>query len=214
MSASVMTVQQIRDAEAQVMETVPEATLMARAADAVAAECEMILAADPGRMADARVAVLVGSGHNGGDALLAGARLRHRGANVTALLVAGGVHLPSLGEARAAGVSIVDAAADAEAAAAVVATAHVVIDGIVGIGSSPDLRAPADALVATIPTSAAVVAVDIPSGLDADSAAADAAHVSATVTVTFTAPKACLAQEPASASAGRVIVAEVGIPRQ
>ncbi|MFV0285800.1 MAG: NAD(P)H-hydrate epimerase [Demequina sp.] len=213
MAVPTMTVQQIRDAEALTMQAVPEAELMARAADAVAAECEMILEQAPGRLLGARVAVLVGSGHNGGDALLAAARLRHRGADVTALLVAGGVHMASLSEARAAGVAVADAVADPGAATDMVAAAHLVIDGIVGIGSAPGLRPPADALVAAIDSETPVVSVDIPSGLDADSGAADAFHVRATATVTFTAPKACLIEEPARASAGRVIVADVGIAR-
>lgn len=208
-----MTVQQIREAEARAMETVSEATLMARAADAVATEAEMILASEVGRLMGSRVAVLVGPGNNGGDALLAAARLQHRGCSVTAVMVAGTSHDASRDEALDAGVTTVQAADYPHVARMALERADLVIDGIVGIGSTPGLRAPADALAAAIPPGTTVLAVDIPSGLDADSGGASAAHIEADVTVTFTALKACLVTAPASDAAGRVIVAQVGVPR-
>lgn len=209
-----MTVAQIREAEEVAMASVSEDTLMARAADAVAAEAEMMLADARGRLAGARVAVIVGAGNNGGDALLAAARLQHRGCRVTAVMVADRSHERARLEALDAGVTTVDATDYPHIAQMAVERADLVIDGIVGIGSSPGLRSPADALVATIEADTPVLAVDIPSGLDADSGAADATHVGADATVTFTALKACLVEEPARTSAGRVIVADVGVPRR
>ncbi len=196
------------------MRAVPEHVLMARAADAVAAESEAILASRVGRIARARVVVLAGSGNNGGDALLAGARLHYRGAEVTAVMVGPGAHEHALGECEAAGTAVVRADVDAGRAAEAVARADLVIDGIVGVGARPGLRSPAAELVAAIPDGTAVLAVDVPSGLDVDSGAVEGAHVSADVTVTFTAPKPCLVKQPAAASAGRVVVADVGVPRR
>lgn len=213
MSSTVMSVAQIRAAEEHAMETVSEATLMARAADAVAAEAEMMVADARGRVPGARVAVLVGAGNNGGDALLAAARLQHRGCRVTAVLVSSRSHEESRLEALDAGVTTADAHDFPHVAQMAVERADLVIDGIVGIGSAPGLRSPADALVAAIDADTPVLAVDIPSGLDADSGAADASHVRADATVTFTALKVCLVEEPAAAQAGRVIVADVGVPR-
>ncbi len=195
------------------MRAVPEHVLMARAADAVAAEAEAVLAERTGRIRGARVVVLAGSGNNGGDALLAGARLHYRGAEVTVVLVGSRSHDHGVGECQAAGAAVVDATASLDPALAAVAGAALVIDGIVGVGARPGLRSPADALVAAIPSGAAVLAVDVPSGLDVDSGAAAAAHVTADVTVTFTAAKPCLVEQPAAASAGRVVVADVGVPR-
>ncbi|MFW2514526.1 NAD(P)H-hydrate epimerase [Demequina sp. SO4-13] len=212
---SVMTAQQVRDAEKAAMRTVSESTLMARAADAVAAECESLLAQRLGRTWGAHVVVLAGSGNNGGDALLAGARLHYRGAQTTAVLVGSTAHKMGRGECEAAGARVIEASSGEDSAALeAIGRADLVIDGIVGVGAKPGLRAPADALVAAIPASAAVVAVDLPSGLDVDSGSADAPHVHADVTVTFTAPKPCLVEQPAAASAGRVVVAQVGVPRR
>jgi len=191
---------------------VSERTLMARAADAVAAEAEALLAHGVGRIRGARVVVLAGSGNNGGDAMLAGARLHYRGAEVTVLLVASTAHPDGLGEAQAAGAAVVDgAAADARVA---VERADLVIDGIVGIGGRAGLREPAASLVAGVASHTPILAVDVPSGVDVDSGQVGDTHVRADVTVTFTSLKPCLIEEPAAASAGRVVIADVGVPRR
>lgn len=199
------------------MRTVSESVLMARAADAVAAECEALLAQRRGRARGSQVVVLAGSGNNGGDALLAGARLHYRGANVTAVLVGSSAHAMGRGECEAAGTRLVETGTgDSKAVSAAeeaIRQADLIIDGIVGVGAKPGLRPPADALVAAIGDHATVVAVDLPSGLDVDSGDATAAHVRADVTVTFTALKPCLVEHPAAASAGRVVVAQVGVLR-
>jgi NAD(P)H-hydrate epimerase len=57
-----------------------------------------------------------------------------------------------------------------------------------------------------------VVSLDIPSGLDADSADASGEHVRADLTVTFTAPKPANVLPPASHSNGRFAVADIGTP--
>src|SRR3978361_2462230 len=61
-----------------------QGALMQRAATGLATSCLGLL----GRAHGVRVALLVGSGNNGGDALFAGAVLAARGAQVTALLLA------------------------------------------------------------------------------------------------------------------------------
>lgn len=197
------------------MRTVPEATLMARAARAVADEIEATLADARQPVAHTRVVVLAGSGNNGGDALLAGALLAMEGAEVTGIETATTAHEAGREALLQARGRVLNAVAESglRAAHAAMRDADVLIDGIVGIGAKPGLRPPADALVASIPDEALVVAVDLPSGLDADSGVADAPHIVADVTVTFTAPKVCLVTEPAARSAGRVVVANVGVER-
>ena len=76
-------VEQIRAVEAIALERDGDETLMRRASYAVAVVvAERVPSPHPGR----RVALLVGSGNNGGDALFAGAFLRRRGMRVTAIL--------------------------------------------------------------------------------------------------------------------------------
>lgn len=205
------TAEQTRAAEGPVLTQVGEDPLMDRAADAVAAEARTMLR---GGVGGRRVVILAGTGNNGGDALLAGARLASDGAVVQAILVGKHAHPRGLESFTTAGGMAIVAleASSAVNAAAALGTADLVVDGIVGIGASPGLREPAASLVASIPDRTPVLAVDLPSGLDPDSAQAPLPHVRATATVTFTSPKPCLLLPPAALDAGRVVVADVGIP--
>ncbi|MBW1597867.1 NAD(P)H-hydrate epimerase, partial [Streptomyces sp. JJ38] len=93
-------VEAVRDAERELMARLPEGALMQRAAAGLAVAAAELL----GRTYGARVALLVGSGDNGGDALYAGARLARRGAAVTAVLLAPDrAHPGGLAALRAAG---------------------------------------------------------------------------------------------------------------
>src|SRR4051812_49777562 len=76
-------VAQIRAAEEAVLAGLPAGALMARAAHGLAVECAALL----GKGYGARVALLIGAGNNGGDALYAGADLARRGAAGRALLI-------------------------------------------------------------------------------------------------------------------------------
>lgn len=201
-TVDVMSVAQIRAAEERTMRDVPEDVLMDRAAAAVATAARDLLPSPDG----ARVAILAGPGNNGGDALLAGALLASAGAWVTAIALGASLHPRGRRALEAAGGRIVPPGDEADAAAS---AAALVVDGIVGIGSRPGLRDDAAALVERIV--APVVAVDLPSGLDADAADATLPHVRADLTVTFTAPKRCLTERPARDAAGRIVLADVGI---
>lgn len=113
----------------------------------------------------ARVLLAVGGGNNGGDALYAGVRLLARGVRTSAWRTAASVHDEAWRTFRAAGGREVDAFG----ALAELATADLVVDGVFGIGGRGGLPEPV-ALFARACGDAAVpvVAVDLPSGLDAD----------------------------------------------
>lgn len=124
----------------------------------------------------ARVVLLVGSGNNGADALWAGAWLARRGAAVVAVPAGEVVPEALAGFLRAGGrVGTADALVGAE----------VVLDGLVGIGGQGPLREAAAGLVAAVPPEALVVAVDVPSGVSADTGEAHHGAVRADLTVTF-----------------------------
>jgi hydroxyethylthiazole kinase-like uncharacterized protein yjeF len=192
------TVEQVRDAEAALMATVPEGTLMHRAAAGLATAVVDLLGGAYG----ADVLLLVGPGDNGGDALYAGARLAARGARVEAVLVADRAHEAGVAALRAAGGRVVETTE--------IRRPDVVVDGIVGIGGSPGLREPALAAVravAGVPT----VAVDTPSGVDVDTGRLDGTHVTADVTVTFGTHKVCHLVEPAASACGVVQLVDLGL---
>ncbi|MEU5580253.1 NAD(P)H-hydrate dehydratase [Streptomyces huasconensis] len=198
-------VETVRAAELELMARGPAGALMQRAAAGLAAECAQLL----GKVYGSRVALLVGSGDNGGDALYAGARLARRGAGVSAVLLAPErTHAGGLAALRAAGGVVVDGAADR--AEDVVAGARLVVDGIVGIGGRGGLRERAAGLVAAA-RDALVVAVDLPSGVDADTGEVHGEAVRADVTVTFGAYKPGLLIDPGREYAGAVRLVGLGL---
>jgi hydroxyethylthiazole kinase-like uncharacterized protein yjeF len=198
------TLEQVRAAEAALMATLPEGTLMQRAAAGLAYAVIDLMGSAYGR----RVRLLVGSGDNGGDALYAGALLARRGCAVEAWLLSDHAHEAGAAALRAAGGRVVRfTEADTSPSGG---RPDVVVDGIVGIGGRPGLRDDAVAAVAAcegIP----VVAVDVPSGVDVDSGEIDGAHVAAAVTVTFGTHKVAHLVDPAASACGAVTLVDIGL---
>lgn len=198
-------VETVRAAERELMARVPEGALMQRAAAGLAVVCAEVL----GKVYGSRVVLLVGSGDNGGDALYAGARLARRGAGVSAVLLSPErVHAGGLAAFRAAGGRV----AAGEGVAGVLRSADLVVDGIVGIGGKGGLRDPASELVGVVrDVGTRVVAVDLPSGVDADSGVVAGEAVRADVTVTFGAYKPGLLIDPGREYAGVVRLVDIGL---
>ena len=194
------TVEQVRAAEAELMARLPEGTLMQRAATGLAVAISNFLGGTYGT----RVVLLIGSGDNGGDALYAGARLARRGAQVTAVLLSSKAHAAGLEALKAAG-GRVGSTDD-------IRTADVVVDGIVGIGGRPGLRADALAAVELADEyGVPIVAVDTPSGVDVDTGETPEPHVRAALTVTFGTHKICHFIDPAATACGPVHLVEIGL---
>ncbi|MGN9836529.1 NAD(P)H-hydrate dehydratase [Nonomuraea sp. H19] len=194
------TADQIRAAEHTLMARLPEGTLMQRAAAGLAAVCADLL----GRVYGKRVVLLVGSGDNGGDALYAGQRLARRGARVRAVLAGSKTHEAGLLALRDAGGRVADRAE--------LENADLIIDGLVGIGASGALREPYRRLVEEANAAPGpIVAVDVPSGVDASTGQVEGAAVHARVTVTMGAYKTGLLVDPGAACAGRVELVDIGL---
>ncbi|WP_329293239.1 NAD(P)H-hydrate dehydratase [Streptomyces pseudovenezuelae] len=198
-------VETVRAAERELMARLPEGALMQRAAAGLAAACADLL----GRVYGRRVVLLVGSGDNGGDALYAGARLARRGAGVAAVLLAPErAHSAGLAALRRAG----GRAVGVEGAERLIEQADLLLDGIVGIGGKGGLRPDAARLAeAAERARAAVVAVDLPSGVDADTGEVRGAAVRADLTVTFGTHKPGLLIDPAREYAGSVRLVDIGL---
>src|SRR5580700_3765872 len=202
-------VEAVRAAERALMDLLPDGVLMNRAAAGLAAVCGSLLARYPGHVYGARVVVLAGSGDNGGDALYAGARLARRGAAVTAIAAAPKVHAGGTADLLAAGGRVTDNKA-------AIARADLILDGLLGIGGRGGLREPFAGLAAAAEHArrngpATVVAVDLPSGIDADTGAVDGPAVRADVTVTFGALKPGLLIDPGAGYAGTVELVDIGL---
>ena len=188
-------VAQVRAAEEAVIKELPEGALMQRAANALAVGCAQRL----GSVYGSRVVLLVGAGNNGADALWAGARLAARGAAVTAVLATDGT-ADALAALRAAGGRVGGMAA--------LDDADLVVDGLVGIGGSGPLRGRAAELVVE---GEHVVAVDAPSGVDADTGAVSGPAVRAGLTMTFGTGKPGLFVGAGRSHAGRVEIVDIGL---
>src|SRR5436190_3158036 len=185
-------------------EGIPSLELMERAGGEVA---RAIIALD----ADGLVRIVCGHGNNGGDGLVVARLLREHGLAVEALLLFPGAELSEDARANLERVEAREVAGGALAGA--IEGSALVVDAILGTGFSGSPRAPLDAAIEAINAApASVVAVDVPSGVDASTGEVEGACVSADLTVTFHAPKVGLWISPGKWQAGRVEAVDIGIP--
>src|SRR5215472_2724504 len=200
----IVSVAQMRALEAvEFAAGISEAQLQRRAAVAVAEEVARLAA--PG----ARVAVVVGHGNNGRDGALAAEWLAHHSRSVELVLAPRhAVTADELTRMRQAGVSTTPA----EGVRAALSDAQVAVDALAGIGTHGALREPLANLAHALNESGRrVVAVDVPSGIDADSGGVPGAAVRADVTVTLGAVKQGLLRLPAAEYVGRLVARDIGI---
>lgn len=201
---SVWSVAQVVAAEHATGEALASGALMQRAASGLAS---VLLSELPRPRRARRVLLVVGTGNNGGDALWAGVRLLARGVRVWAWRAGATVHAEGWQAFTRAG----GREADAVAALALLSDADLVVDGVLGLGGRGGLREPAATFArACADAGVRVVAVDLPSGLDADAGVA-AASFAAGLTVTFGGLKTCHVAEPAASRCGEVRVVDIGL---
>ena len=169
---------------------------MRRAAYGLAVAVADELRAITGAVSGRRICAVVGSGDNGGDALWAATLLRRRGVAADAVLLGERTHAAALQAFRRSGGRLVER---------VCSGTDLVLDGVVGIGATGPLRPDAAAVFAD--NTAPVVAVDLPSGIDVHTGAADGPHVHADLTVTF----GGLKPVAALGDCGRVKLIDIGL---
>ncbi|HEX6750459.1 MAG TPA: NAD(P)H-hydrate dehydratase [Longimicrobium sp.] len=177
---------------------VPERVLMESAGRGVASVIQRL-------HPDGRVLVLCGSGNNGGDGLVAARTLGAWGRDVR--VIAAGSRPPedALRHGWEMEIGSLDDL-DAE-----IAAADVLVDALLGTGSTGAPRAPYNRVIAAMNGAGKpVIAVDGPSGIDFTTGAAAGEVVHADVTVTFGAPKRGLLLFPGRQHAGRIVCVEIG----
>ncbi len=185
---------------------VPSLDLMERAGAGVTRVVEQL---DP----DGQVVVVCGKGNNGGDGLVVARLLRDAGRAVSVVCACDPDELA--GDARANLERLPGAApVQLDQGGEALARAGVVVDALLGTGFAGEPHgAVADAIAAINETSGHVVAVDVPSGVDASSGAVNGAAVAASATATFHTAKPGLWINPGKRHAGRVHVIDIGVPR-
>jgi NAD(P)H-hydrate epimerase len=162
-----------------------------------------------------RIMVVCGSGNNGGDGFEVARLLRDRGRDVRIVRVASrpaaGDAATTLADAIAAGITV-DERADGELAGLLTET-DLVIDALLGTGAAgAPTGATERAITAILESGLPVVALDVPSGVDASSGEAPGVAIHADATVAFHSDKLGLRVSPGRELAGRVVVAPIGIP--
>ena len=201
----ILTSAQMRDCDIKCIQAgTASAVLMSRAADAVLER----LRAD----FDCTNALFVcGAGNNGGDGLLAAAKLKESGTDCAVFLVGGSTcrrseeNRRSLDAATAAGVHFTDSTD--------FSGYSVIVDAVLGIGACGAPRgACLEAVKAICAGGTPVLSVDVPSGVDSDSGEIPGAAVCADETVTVSAYKRGLLLAPGVGNCGKTVVADIGIP--
>jgi NAD(P)H-hydrate epimerase len=166
------------------------------------------------------VLVLAGKGNNGGDGYVIARYLLNRGWQVRTVVTAApeaiggdaGIHLQAL---RRSGEEVTFAA-DSKALTRALSgdrDAVLIVDALLGTGLASEVRGLcAEAIDWINDASAPVVAVDIPSGIDASTGAILGRAVRADLTVTFALPKIGHAVHPGAAMSGLLETVDIGIP--
>jgi NAD(P)H-hydrate epimerase len=195
----------------------PTAVLMENAGKAVAEEVRQIL----GTLDKQHILFLIGPGNNGGDGLVAARHLHDWRAKVTLYLCSQrAADDPNLKLVQERGITSIDGTQDEklDQLDEVLSSATAVIDALFGTGRSRPLRGIFLSVLDKInrvkrkQPHLRLIAIDLPSGLDADTGAVDPACLYVDNTITLGFPKVGLFNFPGAESAGKISVADIGIP--
>ena len=209
---------QMREADRRTIEEIgiPSLVLMENAGRQVVAAIEAV----HNDLADRKVAVLCGRGNNGGDGFVVARTLVQRGIDVSVFLIGrvGDVrgdartNLEILGRLGVTVVEIADSQAW-ELHFSEIGDCTLIVDAIFGTGLNAPLAGLMETVVADVNGAGIpVVAIDLPSGLSADTHEPIGDSIEAGMTVTLGAPKISLVLPPAEIRAGDIVIADIGIP--
>ena len=211
---------QMREADRFAIEEIgiPSLVLMENAGRQVVAAME---AAYEARL-NGRVAVLCGRGNNGGDGFVVARTLLQRGVDTSVFVI--GSLADVRGDARTnldilgrLGVTVVEIGDEQswELHFSEIAQCTVIVDAIFGTGLKSALGGMMETIVADVNASSIpIVAIDLPSGLSADTPHVIGDCIDASMTVTLAAPKLPLVLPPGEEHAGDVVIADIGIPHE
>jgi len=167
------------------------------------------------------ILALAGPGNNGGDALVAARWLHEWGANVNVYLMSGRTgEDKNLSLIEELDIPVFQLEKDLKLTKLkkLVSSSAVVIDGILGTGKARPIEASFKEILDLISEEQkrrpglVVAAVDIPTGLNADTGAVDPSCLRADLTITLGLPKPGLYNFPGAEKAGKLVIADIGIP--
>ncbi|MCP3677695.1 MAG: NAD(P)H-hydrate dehydratase [Deltaproteobacteria bacterium] len=174
------------------------------------------------RGSNRRISILAGKGNNGGDGFVAARHLSNRGFDVTVLLLVNPSDVRGnpkvnkhIWERMGGKTGTVRTARELKSVLSSLKHSALIVDAIFGTGLSATVRGHYAKVIDTInDLSVPVVAVDIPSGLNASTGAVMGHAIKAEVTATMVLPKIGLVTHPGVDYAGVVEVVDIGMPRE
>jgi len=216
----VLNAAQMREADRRTIQDIgiPSLVLMENAGRQAVAAMEAAFA----DLTERRVAVLCGRGNNGGDGFVVARTLIQRGVDVSVFLIGqvsevrgdARTNLEVLGRLGLTVVEISDSQAW-ELHFSEISDCTLIVDAIFGTGLNAPIAGLLETVVADVNASGIpVVAIDLPSGLSADSHEPIGDSIDAAMTVTLAAPKLALVLPPAETRAGDIVIADIGIPSE
>jgi hydroxyethylthiazole kinase-like uncharacterized protein yjeF len=214
----ILNAEQMREADRRTIQDIGIASLvlMENAGRQVVAAIESLYP----DLADRRIAIVCGKGNNGGDGFVVARTLQQRGFDVSVFVIGqisevkgdARINLTILGNIGQTVVEVADETSW-ELHGTEITGHDLIIDAMFGIGLSAPLTGFYETVVADLNEAGVpIVAIDIPSGMSADTADLIGDSIEATVTVTLGAPKLPLVLPPAEMRAGEVVIADIGIP--
>lgn len=186
---------------------VPSIALMENAGRAVSE----IALAELKNIKNKKTAVFCGSGNNGGDGLVAARHLFNRGVDVSVYLIGRRSNLKNDPKINAEALDNIGV--EIREISAPVSMDHgLIIDAIFGIGLKGEVKEPAMSIISDLnKRSIAIISVDAPSGLDADTGEILGIAVKAGITVTMQFPKQGFYKNKGPEYAGKIITVDIGI---
>ena len=210
----------MRDADRRAIDDIglPSLVLMENAGRQTVAAMEAMYS----DLSERHVGVLCGRGNNGGDGFVVARTLAQRGVEVSVFLIGSvsevrgdaRINLEILGRLGLTVVEIADSQAW-ELHFSELTDCTLIVDAIFGTGLNAPVSGLIESVVADVNASGIpVVAIDLPSGLSADSHEPIGPCIEAGLTVTLAAPKLPLVLPPAETHAGDIVIADIGIPAE
>ena len=195
----------------------PELLLMESAGHRVAQAMEHLL----GEVAGKTICVLAGSGNNGGDAFVAARYLTNMGAKIKIFLTCEPAHLKTASSrmkkaSDTMGIEVHGLEEDRDWNRLHVALkfADGIVDGILGTGFNGELKKKVLRLIEEVNEAGKkVLAIDIPSGVEADTGKVSTVAIMADMTLTLGLPKVGHLLSPGADMTGQLIVDDIGIPQ-
>ncbi|OGR85055.1 MAG: NAD(P)H-hydrate epimerase [Elusimicrobia bacterium RIFCSPLOWO2_01_FULL_54_10] len=195
---------------------IPTLTLMENAGKAVAGECQKILSEK--KIASPKVLILCGSGNNGGDGFVAARFLHQAGISVNVILFKPKTSLcaePLVNFRKVEMLGISCQETDLPVIQSEIKKSDLIVDAIFGTGLKREVTGLiGQAIGAANDSGKTIMAIDIPSGMDADTGEIHGICIKADLTVTLAAFKAGFLNEKSHSWTGKILVANIGFPKE